>query len=172
MMTREVIKEMHEQKITGGYLVLLRITLGLAFLTTWFSNLNKGAFTTSGFDFGFEGTLRFFLDNPEHITTPMDTIMTNFVFPNWMIFAFGWMIIELVISVSLIFGLFTRIGSAIGAGSTIILGIGALGVDWPWTYVLLFIGFVTCALVGAGRWYGIDYWLKDKLPEKLTYFLI
>ena len=82
MMTRAVIKEMHEQKITGGYLILLRITLGLAFLTTWFSNFNKGAFTTSGFDYGFEGTLRFFLDNPGHISNPLDTIITNFIFPN------------------------------------------------------------------------------------------
>ena len=172
MMIKEVIKEMHKQKISGGYLILLRITLGLAFLTTWFSNLTKGAFSTSGFDYGFEGVLRFFIDNPDHISTPLDVIITNFVFPNWMIFALGWMIFELAISISLIFGLFTRLGSVIGAGSSIILGLGALGVDWPWTYALLFIGCATCALVGAGRWYGIDYWVKDKIPEKLAYFLI
>ncbi len=171
-MARETIKEMHTQKISGGYLILLRITLGLAFLTTWLSNLTKGVFTTSGFDFGFEGTIRYFIDNPDHISSPVDSIITDLIFPNWMIFALGWMIAEFIISISLTFGLFTRLGSIIGAGSTIILGLGALGVDWPWTYALLFIGCVTCALVGAGRWYGIDYWLKDKIPEKIAYILL
>ncbi|MFX0211777.1 MAG: DoxX family protein [Candidatus Hodarchaeota archaeon] len=168
-MAREIIKEMHKEKISGGYLVLLRITLGLSFLTTWVSNLNKGVFTSSG---EFEGTIRYFIDNPDHISTPLDALFIDFIFPNWLIFALGWMIVELVISLTLTFGVFTRAGSIIGAGSTIVLGVGALGVDWPWTYGLLFIGFITCALVGAGRWYGIDFWLKDKLPDKIAYFLI
>lgn len=171
-MSREIIKEMHKQKISGGYLVLLRLTLGLAFLTTWLSNLTKGVFTSSGADFGFEGTIRYFIDHPDHISTPVDTLIINFIFPNWIIFALGWMIFELVISISLTFGLFTRLGSIIGAASTIILGLGSLGVDWPWTYALLFIGCVTCALVSAGRWYGVDYWLKDKLPNKGALILI
>ena len=48
-MTREVFQKMHEQQISGGYIVLLRFFLGLAFLTTWMSNLLKGVFTSSGF---------------------------------------------------------------------------------------------------------------------------
>ncbi|MFW9903559.1 MAG: DoxX family membrane protein [Candidatus Thorarchaeota archaeon] len=171
-MAREIIKEMHKQKISGGYLVLLRITLGLSFITTWFSNLTKGVFTTSGVDYGFEGTIRYFIDNPEHISTPVDTLFIDYIFPNWIIFALGWMIVELLISLTLTFGVFTRAGSIIGAGSTIILGLGSLGVDWPWTYALLFIGCITCALVGAGRWYGFDYWLKDKIPDNIANFLL
>lgn len=172
MMAREIIRKMGKQQISGGYLVLLRITLGLAFFTTWLSNLIKGVFTTSGFDYGFEGTIRYFIDNSDHISTPLDSLFIDIIFPNWLIFALGWMIVELLISVTLTFGLFTRAGSIIGAASTIVLGVGALGVDWPWTYALLFIGFITCALVGAGRWYGIDYWLKDKLPSNFAYFLL
>jgi uncharacterized membrane protein YphA (DoxX/SURF4 family) len=172
MMSRDVIKKMHEQKISGGYFTLLRLTLGFAFLTTWISNLSKGVFTSSGTDYGFEGTIRYFMDHSDHISTPLDTIITSVVFPNWIIFGLGWMIIELIVALSLIFGAFTRFGSVIGAGSTIILGLGALGVDWPWTYALMFIGFITCALMGAGRWYGLDYWLKDKLPTNLARFLV
>ncbi|MHA2075304.1 MAG: DoxX family membrane protein, partial [Candidatus Hodarchaeales archaeon] len=147
MMSREVIREMHKQKISGGYIFPLRLTLGLSFFTTWLSNFNKGVFTTSGIDFGFEGTIRYFIDHADHVSTPIDTIIIDFIFPNWVIFALGWMIVEFVISVTLTIGLFTRLGSIFGAGSTIILGLGALGVDWPWTYALLFIGCVTCALV-------------------------
>ena len=99
-MALEVIKNMHEQnKIDGSYLVLLRITLGLAFLTTWFSNLNKGAFTASG----FESTIRYFIDHTDHIVTPLDDIMLNVAFPNAAILGFGWLVVELFISISLTF---------------------------------------------------------------------
>ncbi|MHA2224139.1 MAG: DoxX family membrane protein [Candidatus Hodarchaeales archaeon] len=159
---------MHEQKISGGYLVLLRLTLGFSFLTTWFTNLFKGAFTGTG----FVDTISYFIDHSDHIVTPFDTIIRNVAFPNAALFGFGWMIMELIISVSLILGAFTRLGSLFGAGSTIILGLGALGVDWPWTYALLFIGFVTCGLVGAGRWYGVDFWLKDRIPTSFAKFIM
>ena len=167
-MSTLVIKRMHEQKISGGYLTLLRLTLGFSFLTTWFSNLSKGAFTSTG----FVGTISYFIDHQDHTVTPFDTIIREIAFPNAALFGLGWMIVELIISLTLIFGVFTRFGSALGAGSTIILGLGALGVDWPWTYVLLFVGFITCGLVGAGRWYGVDFWLKDKLPENIGKFIV
>jgi len=167
-MSREMIKKMHEEKISGGYLVILRFFLGFAFLTTWISNLDKGAFTGSG----FIGTIEWFLDHPDHIATPLDTLIRDFAFPNASIFGFGWLIIELFISLSLIFGVLTRLGSIVGAGSTVVLGLGSLGVEWIWTQPLLFVGFLTCALVSAGKWYGVDYWLKDRIPIKYAKFII
>ena len=167
-MNREVIRKMHEQKISGGYIVILRFFLGFAFLTTWIINLSKGAFTSSG----FIGTISYFIDHPDHIATPIDTIIRDFAFPNAALFGFGWMIIELLISLSLIFGVLTRLGSVIGAGSTIVLGLGSLGVEWIWTQPLLFVGFITCALTSAGKWYGVDYWLKDRIPDNLVKFII
>ena len=82
------------------------------------------------------------------------------------------MIIELSISLSLMFGVLTRLGSIVGATFTVVLGLGSLGVDWIWTQPLLFVGFVTCGLVSAGKWYGLDYWLKDRIPEKFVKFVI
>lgn len=167
-MTNEAIRKMHEQKISGGYIVFLRFFLGFAFLTTWMSNLSKDAFSSSG----FIDTISYFIDHPDHIATPFDTLIREIAFPNAALFGFGWLIIELFISFSLIFGFLTRLGSIIGAGSTIVLGLGSLGVEWIWTQPLLFVGFLTCALISAGKWYGLDYWLKDKIPEKLIKFLL
>ncbi|MFX0091266.1 MAG: hypothetical protein ACFFBD_05835 [Candidatus Hodarchaeota archaeon] len=144
------------------------MTLGFAFLTTWISNLSKGVFTSTG----FVDTINYFIESPDHIATPVDTLIRTIAFPNAALFGLGWMIMELFISLTLIFGVVTRLGSIVGAGSTIILGLGALGVDWPWTYALMFIGFVTCALVGAGRWFGVDFFLKDIIPERIAKFLI
>jgi hypothetical protein len=36
----------------------------------------------------------------------------------------------------------------------------------------MIVGFITCAIVGAGRWWGIDYILKSKLPPKISKYLI
>jgi uncharacterized membrane protein YphA (DoxX/SURF4 family) len=167
-MALEVIQEMHKQKVSGGYIVILRISLGLAFFTTWIDNLVKGAFTSSG----FVGTISWFLDHEDHVVTPFDTVIRTIAFPNASLFGFGWLIMELIISITLLFGVLTRLGSIFGAGSTIILGLGSLGVEWVWTQPLLFVGFVTCALVGAGRWYGVDFWLKDKIPAKFAKILV
>ena len=167
-MTREVFQKMHEQQISGGYIVLLRFFLGLAFLTTWMSNLLKGVFTSSG----FIDTIDYFFKHSEHVATPLDSIIRDFVFPNAPLFGLGWMIIELSISLSLMFGVLTRLGSIVGATFTVVLGLGSLGVEWIWTQPLLFVGFVTCGLVSAGKWYGLDYWLKDRIPEKFVKFVI
>ena len=168
-MSLETIKEMHKQEnISGSFITLLRVTLGFAFLTTWISNLAKGVFTSSG----FKGTISYFLDHPDHWVTPFDDFTRNFIFPLAPLLAPAWLIVELFISLSLLFGAFTRLGSIIGAGSTIFLGIGTLGVEWLWTQPLLLVGFITCALTGAGRWYGLDYWLKDKVSGKISKFLI
>lgn len=167
-MLGKIIYDMHEEKISGGYLVLIRFTLGMSFFTTWLSNLAKGAFSRSG----FIDTVSYFIDHPDHVITPFDSVIRNIAFPNASLFGLTWFFLELFISLSLMFGIFTRLGSLIGAGSTIILALGALGVDWPWTYGLLFIGFITCALVSAGKWYGIDFWLKEKIPQKVMFFVI
>ncbi len=167
-MSREIIQKMHEQKISGGYVVILRLFLGFAFLTTWLHNLVEGVFTSSG----FVGTINYFLEDPKHIATPLDSIIREVAFPNALFFGLGWMIIELAISLSLIFGIFTRLGSIVGAGSTVVLGLGSLGVEWIWTQPMLFVGFLTCALIGAGKWYGVDFWLKDRIPNKYSRILI
>ncbi|MHA1975735.1 MAG: DoxX family membrane protein [Candidatus Hodarchaeales archaeon] len=167
-MSREVIQKMHEQQVSGGYVVILRIFLGIAFLTTWITNLLEGVFTGSG----FVGTISYFFDHPDHVATPLDSIIRDFVFPNAVLFGLGWLIIELFISLSLTFGVLTRLGSIVGASFTVILGLGSLGVEWIWTQPLLFVGFVTCGLISAGKWYGVDYWLKDRIPEKFVRFVI
>ncbi len=167
-MTRDAIKKMHEQQISGGYIVILRFFLGFAFLTTWLNNLFEGVFTSSG----FVGTINYFFDHPDHVATPLDSIIRDFVFPNAALFGIGWMIIELFISLSLILGVVTRLGSFVGASFTVILGLGSLGVEWVWTQPLLFVGFLTCGLISAGKWYGLDYWLKDRIPQRYTKFII
>ena len=49
---------------------------------------------------------------------------------------------------------------------------GTLGVDWIFTYVLMIVGFLISGMTSAGKWYGLDFWLKDRVPLKLAKILI
>jgi len=167
-MSRELIQKMSAQKISGGYLILLRLALGFAFLGTWFSNYSKGVFTPSG----FIGTIEYFINDPSHITTPLDAVIRSVAFPNAKYFVIVHIVLEGAVALSLIFGMFCRTGSALGAFVSIFFMFGTLGVDWLGTYVLLIVGFLTCGLTSAGKWYGLDYWIKDKLPPTLAKILV
>ena len=60
----------------------------------------------------------------------------------------------------------------VGEVSVIGLGDGFFSLFTAISLGLLFVGFVTCALTGAGIWYGLDYWLKDKISGKISKFLV
>jgi uncharacterized membrane protein YphA (DoxX/SURF4 family) len=159
-MVMDVLKAMNEEKTTGLHILLLRLTLGFAFLTTWIDNFIDDVFTTDG----YIGTLNFYLDSSDHISTPFDDFVREVLIPNAEFFLVVQIVLEAVIWISLIFGIFTRLGAALGAVLSANLLILAAGVEWPWTYILLIVGFLICAVAGAGNWYGVDYWLKDRLP--------
>lgn len=163
-MSIDTIKKMHEQKISGGYFALLRITLGFVFLTTALSNISKGGLTSSG----YIGIIDSVLTNIE----PIRTLIQTLIYPNAALMAPVWMMMEIGIGISLIFGILTRPVSLVGIVVSMSLMFTTLGNDWIWSYILMIVGFFTCMVTGAGKWYGIDFWLQDKIPQNLQRFLV
>jgi len=159
---------MSEQQISGVYISLLRLTLGLAWLGTWISNFQGGVFTSNG----FIGTIEYFINDPRHTVTPIDSIIRSFLFPNAQYFVYFHLISEAFIALSLVFGAFTRAGSAVGAFLSIFFMFGSLGVDWIFTYILMIVGFFICGMTRAGKWYGLDFWIIDRVPPKLAKVLV
>jgi uncharacterized membrane protein YphA (DoxX/SURF4 family) len=89
----------------------------------------------------------------------------NFVIPNiaWM----GWIIwlLEASVAVSLILGLLTRLGGflALVQALNLYFGVTAVPGEWYWTYgMLATLGLVFMA-VPAGRFLGLDAWLRPRL---------
>ncbi len=81
---------------------------------------------------------------------------------------FAWVIFlgEAVAAISLLLGLFTRIGGLVAVLSAVanLLAAGGGGADTiGQNYLLLVLGIVFC-VVGAGRWFGIDGWLQARYP--------
>lgn len=80
------------------------------------------------------------------------------VIPNWT--AFGWMtlVTETFIGVTLILGLFTRLGSlvAVGMAANVTVGILSVPHEWGWTYTMLIMLPALFLVTGAGRSVGVD----------------
>jgi uncharacterized membrane protein YphA (DoxX/SURF4 family) len=80
------------------------------------------------------------------------------VLPHFRIFAPQVYLAEVAIALSLMLGLFTRLGGALGALMAVNLWLGLYRApyEWPWTYFFLVLVNVTFAVFRAGRSLGLD----------------
>lgn len=150
---------MTEQKETRQLrtaVALLRITLGLILLVTWYDNLRGGLYSAEGlsgfFNWLFDGengngsSLLFF-----------KAFLDGFVTPIAGPFAVFQMIAELIMGLALLTGFYTRLFglAAMFFFANLFLSYFG-GHEWIWTYVLLFMSALTITLGAAGRHWGID----------------
>jgi thiosulfate dehydrogenase [quinone] large subunit len=65
--------------------------------------------------------------------------VAGIVLPNFTLFAWLTFLIELMIGLSLTFGIFTRFGAALGLLWSFNLALGLIAVpgEWPWSYLML-----------------------------------
>ena len=77
------------------------------------------------------------------------------------------LVTETFIAVTLILGLFTRLGSlaAIGMAANITIGILSVPHERGWTYVMLIMWPVIFLFTDAGRSFGIDAFLAPRLDD-------
>jgi uncharacterized membrane protein YphA (DoxX/SURF4 family) len=80
------------------------------------------------------------------------------VLPHFNVFAPLVYGIEVFIAVSLILGLFTRLGAALGALMAVNLWLGLYrsSCEWPWTYFFLVLLQVIFTFFRAGRSLGLE----------------
>ena len=93
--------------------------------------------------------------------------LLNVMIPNWTFFGWMTLVTETFIGVTLILGLFTRLGSlvAIGMALNITIGIVSVPHEWVWTYVMLVALPVIFLLTDAGRSFGLDAFLAPRLDR-------
>jgi hypothetical protein len=75
-----------------------------------------------------------------------------------------------VIAVSLMLGLFTRVGGILGAlmGINLWLGLYRANYEWPWAYFFLILLQITLTVYAAGRSLGLDalLWRSERWDFK------
>lgn len=70
---------------------------------------------------------------------------------------------ELLVSISLLFGLFTRFGALLATVLSVQLYVGLAYTEWIWTYGMLVLLALVLVAVPAGRRLGADLWLAPRL---------
>jgi hypothetical protein len=99
------------------------------------------------------------------ISSAYGSFLTGFVLPNfsWMSWAiFG---LELFITLTMLLGLFGRLGALLGTLQALNLTIGLLPVpgEWEWTYLMLTAINFTLLITAANRYVGLDGLLRPRL---------
>ena len=152
---------------------ILRITLGVIILATWFENLQKGIYTAQGITDLFNHPDWGAFANGGGALPGYKAIIENTVLAVPGVFAVFQMVAELLMGLGLLFGALTPLA---GAGATIFffnLFLTYLGNsnEWIWTYVLLTVSALVVTLVRSGRVWGLDRLLLSSRGEPKPGFL-
>jgi len=97
------------------------------------------------------------------------SLVEQYVVPNmsW----FGWIVwlMEAFVAVTLIFGLFTRLGglAALVQGINLYIGVTAAPFEWYWTYGMLYTLGLVFLSVPTGRTLGLDAWIRPRLQSSV-----
>jgi uncharacterized membrane protein YphA (DoxX/SURF4 family) len=107
----------------------------------------------------------------EHASTQLQsTLVRDLVLPNIAVFGPLVYAIEVFIAVSLILGVVTRLGAALGALMAINLWLGLYNApgEWPWTYMFLVVLQIIFLINPPGRSLGIDAlaWRRESTARK------
>jgi uncharacterized membrane protein YphA (DoxX/SURF4 family) len=155
------------QRIPLAWISLLRILLGVLFLTTWFSNLTKGFYTPDGLVDFFTNVFPQ-ADNP---LTWYAVFIDNFILPIRGIFAPFQLVTEFLIGLFLLLGFLTPLTSTAGIIFIINTFLATFGHDWPWSYVLMLAILSVALVTRAGRSLGIDNLLFNRTGDPKIPFL-
>ena len=129
---------------------LMRVTVGIMW---WQQSLWK---IPPHYDWGLIHWMEVMVD---HASTQLQSqLVRDLVLPNIAVFGPLVYAIEVTIAVSLILGLLTRVGAALGALMAINLWLGLYNApgEWPWTYMFLLVLQLIFVINPPGRSLGID----------------
>ena len=139
---------------------LLRITLGVIVLVTWWDNFQKEVYTADG----IVGLFNYIFDeNGGGTLLGYRTIIESTILQYPGAFAAFQMIAEFLMGLGLLVGALTRLASlgAILFFANLFLAYYG-GNEWIWTYVLLLVSALVVFLTYAGREWGFDHYLVKK----------
>lgn len=158
---------------TRRAVALLRITLGLLILATWWENLQKGIYTGQGITDLFTHPEWGAFPNGGGALLGYRALIEGTVLQFPRAFAAFQMIAEFLMGAGLLLGALTPLA---GAGATffflnLFLTYVGNSQEWIWTYVLLFVSALVVTISLSGRQFGVDQLLLRRRGQPPIPFL-
>ncbi len=91
------------------------------------------------------------------------TIVKDVLLPNFGLLGTFTFTAELLIGISLMFGIFSRFGAILATVMAVQLYVGLSNTEWYWTYGTIVLLAVVLLPIPTGRRLGIDQWLAPRL---------
>jgi uncharacterized membrane protein YphA (DoxX/SURF4 family) len=120
---------------------------------------------------GVSGGLHFWINEMiQHAAfSSQSWLVEHIIQPNFYVFAPQVYVTEVIIAISLMLGIFTRLGGLLGAlmATNLWFGLYRAAYEWPWAYFFLLVLQITFIVYAAGRSLGLDAVLRrsPQLPS-------
>ena len=151
-----------EPNTSLSWIALLRILIGLVFLSSWVVNLFSGFYTP-------DGLLGFFTDffpQSENPLTWYAAFITNVILPIRVFFAPFQLVTEFLLGLGLLVGAFTPFFSLAGIFFLLNTFLASIGHDWPWAYWMPIGILAVTFFTQAGRSLGVDGYLLKRFGDR------
>ncbi len=98
---------------------------------------------------------------------PYRGFISQVILPHFTLVSYLTYFTEMALAISLIFGVFTRLGGLVGAlwAVQLYLGLAIAPGEWYWTYGMLILINAVAWVAATGRWWGVDQWLRPRLAH-------
>lgn len=112
----------------------------------------------------FVGLHQYVVREAQYTFLPGYSFIIQHVFlPNFTLLGAGTWLAELLVALSLLFGVCSRLGGLLATILALQLYVGLSTSEWYWTYGMLVLLGIVFAALPAGRRLGIDQWLAPRI---------
>ena len=142
-------------------LALVRLIVGAMFVSVFFENLGKGAYTPAG----YAGVINFYIKNSH--SPAAWKVLLEFMSSHAAMIAPGQAVTELSVGILLVIGLLTRPVALVAFLFLGSLWISELGTSWIWELLVPVVASLGLVVGRAGRAWGVDALLARRNPSSL-----
>jgi len=140
-------------------LALVRLTIGALFVSTFFENLGKGAYTAAG----YAGVINYYI-KASHSPAAWKSVL-GLMASHAAMAAPVQAMTEISVGILLVIGLFTRPVAFVAFLFLGSLWVTEWGTSWIWELLVPVLASLGLAVGRAGRTWGIDAWLSRRRPS-------
>ena len=156
---RDNTSQVAGQPAAANGLALVRLIVGAMFVSVFFENLGKGAYTPAG----YAGVINYYIKS-SHSPAAWKLVL-GFMSSHAAMIAPGQAMMEISVGILLVIGLITRPVALVAFLFLGSLWVTELGTSWIWELPVPVIASLGLAVGRAGRAWGIDALLAQRRPS-------